>query len=73
MERIELNDQALDSVAGGSIIFSSDRTTCGLNCNGQCRVNDYDACVAFIRENMYNMSEKELMRGMAANGYITRL
>lgn len=73
MSRIELNDETLGNVVGGNIVFTSDHTTCGLNCNNQCRVNDYEGCLDFISQNMFTMTEKDMMRAMLANGLITRL
>ena len=43
MERMELNDEALESIVGGSICVSKDHTTCGHNCSNQYNVNNYDA------------------------------
>lgn len=69
----KLNDQDLDNVSGGSIVFTPDHTMCGLNCNNQCVVNDYDAMITFIRDNYLSMSEPDMMRQMVALGYMTRV
>ena len=68
-----LNDEDLNTVAGGSIVFTSDHSMCGLNCNDQCIVNDYDAMIAFISNNYLTMNEKDMMRQMCALGYMTRV
>ncbi len=73
MERENIGDQIAEQVTGGSIVFTPDHTTCGLNCNNQAKVNDYDAVIAFIRANYETMTEKEMLRSMAAQGLITRL
>ena len=73
MAREMINDKDIEQVVGGSIVFSTDHTTCGLNCNNQCKVNDYNAALKFIKENYYTMSEKDIMRNLVAKGYITRL
>jgi hypothetical protein len=73
MERDIITDQVAEEVVGGSIVFTSDHSTCGLNCNNQCRVNDYDAAIAFIAANYKTMREKDMMKQMMALGYITRL
>ena len=73
MEREIIGDQNAEQVNGGSIVFTPDHTKCGLNRNDQCIVNDYDAVIAFIAANYQTMSEKDMMRSMAAQGLITRL
>ena len=73
MEREKLGEQITEQVSGGSIVFTPDHTQCGLNRNDQCRVNDYDAVIAFIQANYKTMTKPEMMRSMAAQGLITRL
>lgn len=73
MAREILNDMDLDNVVGGSIIFTKDHTMCGLNCNNQCKVNDFDAAINYINEHYDTMSEKDIMRNLVSKGYITRL
>ena len=73
MERKIIEDPIAEKVVGGSIVFSMDHTTCGLNCNNQCKVNDYDACIQFISENYTTMKEGEMLRQMNNMGYLTRL
>ena len=73
MERKNIGDQIAEEVLGGSIVFNEDHTTCGLNCNNQCKVNDFDAVISFINANYKTMSEADMMRNMAAKGLITRL
>ena len=73
MERKIIEDQIADEVVGGSIVFTSDHTKCGLNCNNQCKVNDYDACIKFIRENHLTMKEGEMLKKMVSLGYLTKL
>ena len=73
MEREHIADQDMEDVVGGSIVFTTDHTKCGLNCNNQCKVNDYSAAISFIAENYKTMTEKEMMKKMLALGYISRL
>lgn len=73
MAREMLNEMDVDKVVGGSIVFSPDHTTCGLNCNDQCKVLDYAAAADFIKANYSTMSEKDIMRSLVAKGYIVRI
>ena len=73
MERDILTDIESEEVVGGSIVFTPDHTMCGLNCNNQCKVLDYDAMIDFIKANYKTMREAEMMRQMLALGYMTRL
>ena len=73
MGRENIEEKLAEEVVGGSIVFTSDHKTCGLNCNNQCKVNDYNAAISFIAANYKTMTEAEMMRAMVANGYITRL
>lgn len=73
MAREILNENDMDQVVGGSIVFTPDHKTCGLNRNDQCKVNDYNAAISFIAANYKTMTEAEMMRAMVAKGYITRL
>ena len=73
MAREIIDDRNAENVAGGSIVFNSDHTTCGLNCNNQCTVNDYDAVIDYISEHHTTMKEADMMRNMCSLGYITRL
>ncbi len=68
-----IDDMSVEQVVGGSIIFSPDHTTCGLNRNDQCKVLNYNACIKFISENYQDLKEAEMMRKMVALGYIKRL
>ena len=73
MERENLADQMAEEVVGGSIVFNADCTMCGLNCTDQCVVNDFEAVLAFIRENKDTMREGAMLKQMVALGYITRV
>ena len=73
MAREKIDDMSVEQVVGGSIVFSPDHTTCGLNCNNQCKVLNYDACIKFIGENYKDLKESEMMRKMVALGYIVKL
>ncbi len=73
MERERITDQVAEGVIGGSIVFSTDHTTCGYNCNNQCKVNDYDAVMEFIKNNYQTMNEREMLKAMVKQGLLTRL
>ena len=73
MAREMINENDIEKVVGGSIVFTPDHKTCGLNNNSQAKVNDYDACISYIRDNYETMSEADMLRNMAAQGLITRL
>ncbi|MBR3105718.1 MAG: hypothetical protein IKH30_00885 [Clostridia bacterium] len=73
MAREMINEQDIENVVGGSIVFSPDHKTCGLNCNNQCKVNNYGGALNYISEHYQTMSEQEMMRNMCAQGLITRL
>ena len=73
MERKNIDDQLAEAVNGGSIIFSTDHTTCGLNRDNQCKVNDYDKALQYVLDHYDTMSEKDIMRKLVALGYITKL
>lgn len=73
MAREKIDDVSVEQVVGGSIVFSKDHTTCGLNRNDQCAVLNYDACIKFISDNYKEMKEADMMRKMVALGYIKRL
>ena len=68
-----LNDEDLNKVAGGSIVFNEDHTMLGLNCNNQAKVLDYDGVVQFVSNNYLSMSEADMLRAMVAQGLIVRV
>ena len=73
MAREMIDDMSVEQVVGGSIIFSTDHTTCGLNCTNQCKVLNYNAAIDFIKKNYKDMKEGEMMKKMVALGYIAKL
>lgn len=73
MMREMINNENLDKIVGGSICVSEDRTTCGLNCTNQFKINDFSAIVSYVDEHKATMTEKEMLKAMAQLGYITRL
>ena len=73
MAREIINDQDVEQVVGGSIVFTPDHKMCGLNCNNQCEVLDYNAMISFISANYKTMKEADMMRKMLALGYMKRL
>lgn len=73
MEREKINDQELNSVVGGTIIFSPDHTTCGKNSSDQYKVLNFDAAIQYISEHRLEMTEKTMLRNMEAAGYLVSL
>lgn len=73
MERENIGDQIAEEVIGGSIVFTPDHKTCGRNCNNQFKVNNYSAVINYISANYKTMTEKEMLKNMAAQGLLTRL
>ena len=71
MERMELNDEALESIVGGSICVSKDHTTCGHNCSNQYNVNNYDAMFNYYLSVRGTKPEKAILADMVSMGYIT--
>ena len=73
MAREMIDDMSVEQVVGGSIVFSTDHTTCGLNCNNQCKVLNYDACIKYIAENYKEKKEGEMLKNLVALGYLKKL
>ena len=73
VEREKLNDQVVEEVVGGSIVFNGDHTTCGHNCNNQYKVLDYDAVLQYIKDNCTKMPEKKMLANMLAAGLLKEL
>lgn len=71
MERKVINDQELELVTGGSIIFNDDLSTCGRKNNAEYEVHDFDAILDYVRNNRDKMPEKQMMANMQQLGYIT--
>lgn len=68
-----INENALDEVVGGSIIFNGDNTTCGRHSNAEYSVLDYDSVIDYIRKNCSKMSEKKMINNMVDMGYLRAL
>ncbi|MBQ6173919.1 MAG: hypothetical protein IJK28_04785 [Clostridia bacterium] len=71
MERKILNDQELELVTGGSIIFNEDCSTCGRKNNAEYKVLNFSAILQYVRDNRDKMPEKQMMVNMLQLGYIT--
>lgn len=70
---VKLDDNALDDISGGSIVFNGDHTTCGRNCNNQYYVLNDAAVQQYIAENCWNMSEKTMLSNMLSLGYLAAI
>ena len=68
-----VNENALDEVVGGSIIFNADNTTCGRHSNAEYKVLNYDKVSDYIKKNCTNMSEKTMISNMVSMGYLCAL
>lgn len=73
MKREMVNDNELEKVVGGTIIFSEDCSTCGYFCKDQYKVLDFDSAVDFILKNKGKMSERSMLSKMVTAGYLTEL
>lgn len=73
MNREAINDLDLDKVVGGSIIFNADHTTCGRKNNAEYKVLNYSAVLKYIKENVNNMPEKQIVSNMVAAGLLAKL
>ena len=71
--REEINENALKMIAGGSIVFNGDHTTCGYDCNDQYRVVDHDKCMSYMVKNIYTMDERDILSNCVALGYLEEL
>ena len=71
MERKMINDQELELVTGGSIIFNDDLTTCGRKNNWEYKVLNFSAILSYVQANRDKMPEKQMMINMLQLGYIT--
>ncbi|MCR4621541.1 MAG: hypothetical protein K5663_05605 [Clostridiales bacterium] len=71
MERKMINDETLELVTGGSIIFNGDCTTCGRKNNAEYKVLNFDAILEYVKANRSKMPEKQMMIHMLELGYIT--
>ena len=71
MERKPINDQELELVTGGSIIFNDDLSTCGRKNNAEYKVLDFNAILQYVQANNNKMPEKQMMTNMLQLGYIT--
>ena len=65
MERARIDDQDVEKVVGGSIVFNTSRT------NDQYTVNDFGKALEYIAANYKTMGEREMLENIAALGYIT--
>ncbi len=73
MERQAINDQDLDKVVGGSIIFNGDHTTCGRKNNAEYKVLNYTAVQQYIDDNCTKMSEKTMINNMIKAGLLVAI
>ncbi len=70
MSREIINDQDLELITGGSIIFNGDLTTCGRKNNAEYKVHNLNAILDYITANRNKMPEKQMMVNMLQLGYI---
>ena len=49
MERKMINDETLELVTGGSIIFNGDCSTCGRKSNDEYKVLNFDAILTMLK------------------------
>ena len=70
MSREIINDQDLELITGGSIIFNGDLTTCGRKNNAEYKVLNLNAILDYITANRNKMPEKQMMVNMLQLNYI---
>ena len=73
MERELINEEVMEEVVGGSIVFNADHTTCGRNRNDQYAVLNYDAVLQYIAANYKRMREKDMINNMINSGLLAIL
>ncbi len=73
MARELINENDVEKVVGGSIVFNGDHTTCGRDCNDQYKVLNYSAVIKYIAENRNNMSERKMLSNMVEAGLLANL
>lgn len=73
MAREQINDMLAGAVAGGSIVFNGDHTTCGHNCNDQYKVVDYDKVNGYIAANCTKMTERKMLANLVDQGLLIEL
>lgn len=73
MARELINNQDVDKVVGGSIIFNGDNTTCGRKNNHEYKVLDYNAVEGYIEKNCTKMSEKTMINNMVDAGLLVKI
>lgn len=73
MERQQINENDLEKVIGGTIVFNADCTTCGYFRNDQYKVLNFNAVLDYIKENKTKMSESKMLKNMVAAGLLANL
>ena len=71
MERVRIDEQNAEQVVGGSIVFTTDHTSCGYNKNNEYRVNDYSKAIDYIVAHCKTMGERVILQNLVSLGYIT--
>lgn len=71
MGREMIDDQTVEKVVGGSIVFNTAHTTCGYNKNNEYKVNNYDKAKDYLVANYGKMSERDLLKKLVSKGYIS--
>ena len=72
-KRIELNDETVETVAGGKITFTwtGSTGTIGLNGNMDHTLNDYNAFITYYQENKATLGEQTILNNLQALGIIS--
>ena len=71
MGRERIDDQNVEQVVGGSIVFTTDHTSCGYNRNDEYRVDDYDKAMEYLGAHWKTMGERDMLKNLVDLGYIT--
>lgn len=73
MQREEINENSLNQVVGGSIVFNADCSTCGYNRNDQYRILNKDEALSYMRANIRTMDERDILRNLLDRGLLEEI
>ena len=73
MEREMINDNEVEKVVGGSIVFNRDHSTCGYNTNDQYKVLNYSAVIQYVLAHYKTMDERDMLKNCVAAGYLSAI
>ena len=74
MSKIDIREEDLDNVTGGKITYTWNGTegSIGINGNNNFKLLNKDAFVSYYAENKETMTEKDILKNLAAMGIIVK-